>query len=251
MRLALFADGDVGESTVRYLIKNYPDDIAAIIFVPTQTSQIAELASDAGIAIIPFQTTDQFLLAAKELLPLDLGILAWWPKIIQKDVIDLARHGFINFHPSLLPFNRGKNYNFWCLVEQSPFGVTLHLVDQGIDTGPILFQREIAYDWTDTGGSLFFKAKSAIVELFIEHYPTIRTLNWEATPQRADVGSSHLAKEMPEASIIYLDERLSVREILNKLRARTFPGYPACSFEEDGKRYEVRVQIDEIELEQK
>jgi methionyl-tRNA formyltransferase len=249
MRLALFADGDVGESTVRYLIENYPQDIAAVVFVPSQKDEIAERALAAGIAAIPFQTTEQFLLGARDQLPFDLGVLAWWPKIIKKDVIDLARAGFINFHPSLLPYNRGKNYNFWCLVEEAPFGVTLHLVDEGIDTGPILFQRAIAYDWTDTGGSLFFKAKSEILNLFIEHYPTIRTLDWQAIPQASGVGSSHLAKDMPEASILRLDDRMSVRALLNKLRARTFPGYPACSFEDSGKRYEVRIKIEEIDPE--
>jgi methionyl-tRNA formyltransferase len=247
MRLIVFADGDVGERVVHFLIQNYCDDLVAVVFVPDEKHHIEEIATKAGIAAIAFQQLGQFLLDTKELSPFDLGLLAWWPKIIKKPAIELAQHGFINFHPSLLPYNRGKNYNFWCLVEQAPYGVTLHLIDEGIDTGPILFQREIAYDWTDTGGSLFFKAKVEIVDLFIQHYPAIRTLDWVAKPQIASEGSTHLAKEMQAASILNLDEKISVRELLNKLRARTFPGYPACSFEDQGKRYEVRLSINEIE----
>ena len=62
-----------------------------------------------------------------------VGILAWWPKIISNKLINLPRKGFINLHNSFLPFNRGKHPYFWAFYEDSPYGVTIHKVDEGID----------------------------------------------------------------------------------------------------------------------
>ncbi len=49
--------------------------------------------------------------------------------------------------------------------------------------------------------------------------------------------------ELQPASRIDLDRQSSARQLLNLLRARTFPGYPACHFEDKGEMYEVRVDI--------
>ena len=49
----------------------------------------------------------------------------------------------VNLHISLLPYARGAHPNFWSIAEGSPTGVTIHLLDKGLDTGNILFQREV------------------------------------------------------------------------------------------------------------
>ena len=66
--------------------------------------------------------------------------LAWWPKIVLDYIVDAPNVGVANFHPTFLPYDRGKNYVFWRLVEGTSFGVTLHFVDEGIDSGDIAFQ---------------------------------------------------------------------------------------------------------------
>ena len=113
---------------------------------------------------------------------------------------------FINTHPSFLPYNRGKNYNFWALVEQVPFGATLHFVDEGIDSGDIIAQTHIPYGWEDNGGTLYKKAKNAIVSLFKEEYPSIRTLKFPRSKQNLDKGSFHNSEEMGVLSLIDLEK---------------------------------------------
>jgi len=144
----------------------------------------------------------------------------------------------------LLPFNRGKNYNFWALVEQAPFGVSLHIVDEGVDSGDVIAQKQITYDWEDTGATLYEKAASSMIELFMATYPEIREERIARIPQDLSKGSFHRANELEDASRIDIEASYRARDLLNLLRARTFPGYPACSFrEKNGEEFEVRVEI--------
>ena len=51
-----------------------------------------------------------------------------------------------NLHISFLPYNRGAHPNFWSFIENTPSGVTIHKIDQGIDTGKIIFQKMIDFE---------------------------------------------------------------------------------------------------------
>ena len=61
--------------------------------------------------------------------------------IISKNHIDNLKNPIINLHISYLPFNRGAHPNYWSFKEKTPKGVTIHFMDEGIDTGPILVQK--------------------------------------------------------------------------------------------------------------
>lgn len=245
MKLLLLADNVVGEEVLEFLLREYSSDLALVVTMAENT--IFTRAKDAGLPVKVFTTSMEL---CEELsvraLSVDLGLLAWWPTIIKRCLIDRARYGMINFHPSLLPYNRGKHYNFWALVEGAPFGVSLHFVDERVDAGDVVFQRQIPYDWTDTGETLYFKAQREIVRLFCESYPTLRSLEFPRRPQDLSQGSFHAADELDRASRIDLEQLYRVRELLNLLRARTFKGHPACWFEEGGARYEVRIDVRRI-----
>lgn len=174
---------------------------------------------------------------------IDLGILAWWPYIIKEPIISGVRLGILNFHPSYLPYNRGKNYNFWTIVESTPFGVTLHFIDKDVDSGDIAFQSRIDKSWEDTGYTLYEKAQREIIRLFIDNFPRIKSGDIPRTPQDMKEGSFHKASELDAASYIDLDKLYKARDFLNLLRARTFSPHPAVWFDEDGQEYEVRIEI--------
>lgn len=176
-------------------------------------------------------------------LELDLIILAWWPYILKEPLISLPHLGCLNFHPSLLPYNRGKHYNFWAIVEEAPFGVTLHFVNEAIDAGDIAFQARIETSWEDTGQTLYEKAQQRIVRLFRDVFDDILAGQIPRIPQEENLATFHFARELESAARIDLDRTYTARELLNILRARTFPPHPAAWFEADGERYEVRVQI--------
>lgn len=242
MRLVLLADGAVGTEIAKYLMVNYLEDLALI--VTTEINDIHREAESRGIPVCVFDTEQNVSDRLKN--GVDLGLLAWWPKILKHPLLELPRLGFVNTHPSLLPYNRGKHYNFWALVEQVPFGVSIHLVDSGVDTGDVVAQAAIAYDWSDTGESLYKKAQVAMVDLFRNVYPILRTGQWTSKEQGEGQGSFHRASELEPASQIDLDSPYRARDLLNLLRARTFDGYPGCWFEEAGKRYEISIRIKEV-----
>lgn len=88
----------------------------------------------------------------------DLGVLAFVTKIVPPAVIDAPRLGTICFHPSLLPRYRGGSALAWQLIRgETRGGFTVFWTDPGIDTGPILLQREIPIGADDTAGSLYFE----------------------------------------------------------------------------------------------
>ena len=179
-------------------------------------------------------------------LGVDLAILLWWPTIIRQPLLDVVRRGFLNCHPSLLPYNRGKHYNFWNLVEDVPFGVSLHWVKPGIDDGAIAFQKPLAKNWEDTGETLYLRAREAIIDLVLESFGRIQVGDIPAIEQDLARGSFHYAKELEPASHIHLDRTYTGRQLINLLRARTFYPHPGCWFSEDGERYEIRINIKKV-----
>src|SRR5262249_15831713 len=88
----------------------------------------------------------------------DLAVLAYVTQIVPEALLQLPRHTPICFHPSLLPRYRGGSATPWQLIRgETRSGVTVFWPDAGIDTGPVLLQREAAVDPDDTAGSLYFK----------------------------------------------------------------------------------------------
>lgn len=242
MKLILFADGIVGLKIFNYLSENYHSDIALVVTLDSNEIYIASKKNNIPVCV--YESEEALI---KQLgITVDLGFLAWWPKILSKKIIDIPKRGFINTHPSLLPYNRGKNYNFWALVEQCPFGVSLHLVDVQVDSGDIVAQTSIPYDWLDTGKSLYLKAQSEMVKLFINTYPSLRTNNYVTKSQDLSKGSFHLSSELEKASKIELDSMYRACDLLNLLRARTFDEYPGCWFEFDNNRYEISINIKKV-----
>jgi methionyl-tRNA formyltransferase len=245
MNLLLMAHAAVGLEIFRWLSKHYRNDLSLVVTV--DEDDIFYEAKATGIECCALSSVADIAAHAALLgVVFDLGVLAWWPKLIREPVIDLPRQGFVNTHPSLLPYNRGKHYNFWALAEQAPFGVSLHFVDSGVDSGDIIAQQEIPYDWEDTGKTLFCKAQAAMPQLFAECYPRLRSLNVNRQKQDLSRGSFHLATEMDQMCRINLDDSYTARDLLNLVRARTFEGHPACRFTDDDVEYEVVVTIKKV-----
>ena len=87
----------------------------------------------------------------------DLAILAFVSFIVPAQVFSVPRLGSLCFHPSLLPKYRGASAINWALIKgETVTGLSLFWVDPGIDTGPVLLQKEVKVDPNDTTGSLSF-----------------------------------------------------------------------------------------------
>jgi methionyl-tRNA formyltransferase len=66
--------------------------------------------------------------------------------ILGPAVLGAPRIGFVNIHPGRLPAYRGNSCPEWALLEGQPVMATAHLIDEGIDTGPVIHAREMAID---------------------------------------------------------------------------------------------------------
>jgi methionyl-tRNA formyltransferase len=243
MKIAVLAEGRVGRAVVEFLLSKHPSDLAAVVLrnrdAVEEDTRISHLAAAHGTPVLGWEEGRNALAGLKP----DLLLLAWWPFILKDADLALAPT-VLNMHPSLLPHCRGKDPNFWALVEERPFGVTLHHVEAKVDAGPIAFQREIPTDWESTGESLYLAAQNEMIDLFIDSYPAISAGAIPKITQDLDLGGkSHMRADLHPASTIELDEPTTARKLFNRVRARTFPPHPACQFSDKGAVYEVTVNI--------
>jgi methionyl-tRNA formyltransferase len=87
----------------------------------------------------------------------DLLVFAFVTDIVQANVLQAAPLGAIQYHPSLLPKHRGRSAIAWPIIAGEPStGVTIFWVNEGIDTGPILSQREVPIGPQDSVATLYF-----------------------------------------------------------------------------------------------
>ena len=89
--------------------------------------------------------------------------------ILRDDVLNVPRLGVVNSHLALLPEIRGMSSPEWSLVCRVPLGITVHFMDSGIDTGPILLRREFTaadpcHNLTDLRNRMIAEAIELIAE---------------------------------------------------------------------------------------
>jgi methionyl-tRNA formyltransferase len=109
--------------------------------------------------------------------------------IISGDVIAMMPQKIINLHISLLPWNRGASPNFFSFFENTPKGVSIHLIDEGIDTGDVLCQKEIVFhEEEETFASSYTKLHHAVQSLLFSCWDDIR--QGRMMPQKQPPGGS-------------------------------------------------------------
>ena len=108
----------------------------------------------------------------------------------------------MNLHPSFLPYNRGANPNVWSIIDRTPAGVSLHYVDQGVDTGDLIAQHEVEVLPWDTGFTLYGKLEEAAVTLFQENWASIRRGAIPRHIQPSEAGTSHTTREVAQLDCI-------------------------------------------------
>jgi methionyl-tRNA formyltransferase len=122
----------------------------------------------------------------------DLVVSYSYRHIIRPNV--LARRRMVNLHIAYLPFNRGADPNAWAQLDGTPSGVTIHEIDAGVDTGPILAQRLVPVADDETLGGSYARLQDEIQALFRANWEGIRTNRLLAVPQVGG-GSHHYARE--------------------------------------------------------
>ena len=165
----------------------------------------------------------------------DVIVVAAFGQILPQSVLDLPRYGCINLHPSLLPKYRGASPVVAAILAGDEFtGVSVMLMDRGLDTGPILARAQIPISVEDTAGSLTDKLSQIAARLLPE--VLIRWLGGEITPQpqgEAEAGyCGAISSEEGE-----IDWHLPAVDIWRRVRA--FQPWPGCYTRWRGKQLKI------------
>jgi methionyl-tRNA formyltransferase len=128
----------------------------------------------------------------------DLVISFGYKYILDKETLLTARRKPINLHISLLPFNRGMHPNFWAHFDGTPSGVSIHYIEEGVDTGDVIFQKEVKFESKEkTFNQTWNRLKLEVEELFIANIEEIILNKFSVTPQKKG-GTFHLKSDLPK-----------------------------------------------------
>ena len=179
------------------------------------------------------------------LVSFDIGISFGYRYIFKKIHIDALKGKLINVHTGFLPYGRGAMPNVWAIIDRVPAGVSIHFVDEGIDTGPIIAQFEIPVLATDTGATLYRRLRNEAFHLFMKVWPVIEGST--RIPGGAQPPGEFITHKSGDVGLVDdLDNYFGplARRVIDVLRARTFPDHEAAYIhDEDGRKVFVRVEL--------
>ncbi len=161
MRIVIHGQQVFGKAVAERLLGG-ADDVVAVFCPPDIEDRpmdpLKALALEEGLALHQLESwkTD----AAADLLAslaADLCVMAYVTQLVPQNCLDIPALGTIQYHPSLLPRHRGPSSINWSIIAgETKTGLTVFWPDQGLDTGPILLQKEVEIGPDDTVGSIYF-----------------------------------------------------------------------------------------------
>lgn len=236
----------LGSHFMNTVLREYPDRVA---FIETEDGShlIDRYRLEGSSAELFDHTSEDMTLDRINEFGVTTLVMIWWPKILKK-LVKVPDLNILNTHPSYLPYNRGKHPYYWALMDGTPFGATIHRVDAGIDTGSILWRKQIELEPTDTGATAYLKSLKAVGQLLIEHKEDILL---ERLPPaiRQDEGKAtyHHSSEF-ELPPIRENEMYDGHTLIRDCMARTFRNNRSGRrIEIDGKMYRVHMHLVEEE----
>lgn len=238
--------------TLRALIESDNDVVAVVTKPDTPKGRgrrvipppVKILTIDYNITVLQPEKikTDEFYSELKKYQP-DMICVAAYGKILPKNILDLPPYGCINVHASLLPKYRGAAPINWAIVRGEKItGITTMMMDEGMDTGDILLQKEVKIEAEDDAESLSEKLSIVGAELLIE---TVSLQKQGSLPRIPQDHSKATYAPMLKKEDGIIDWRTSSEEIKNLIRG-TLP-WPGAHTTIDGKNlklYKAEVSHD-------
>lgn len=170
-----------------------------VLYLGNIGSPIIEIIKSSGGIVVT--TTQPLTHGYIEQLNPDFIVSFGYPHIVPSEVIKFVNERIINLHLSYLPWNRGSDPDFWSLVEDTPKGVTIHYMNETLDTGDIIVQTMVSIEETDTLSTYGRKLKLALVQLFRDNWESIRSGSSDRVPQ-GEGGSYH--RSVDKNALIHL-----------------------------------------------
>ena len=231
---------------LKELVNNY--DVEMVVTQPDKEvgrkriltpSKVKEFALEKGIKVFqPTKIREDY----KEILDVnpDLIVTCAYGQIIPKEIIDLPKYGCINIHASLLPEYRGGAPIHHAVIDgKDKTGITIMYMNEKMDEGDILYQKEIDILDSDNTSSMFVKLSVLGSEMIKEFIPKL--LNGEITPIKQDESKATYAYNISKE-----DEKIdfndSSRNVFNKIRGLSdIPGGYAFLDDKRVKIFKSRI----------
>jgi methionyl-tRNA formyltransferase len=188
-------------------------------------SDFFNLSSIAQANQIPFQYSSDInsfetINWIQQLKP-DVVFCFGWSNLIKKEVLEISRLGVIGYHPTLLPYNKGRHPLIWAKalgLEKS--GSTFFFMDEGADTGDILSQKEFEIKFEDDANKVYESLIDTALLQIEEFYCQLKSNNYPRIEQDKTAGNSWRKRSKKDGLI---DFRMNSASICNLVRALTKP----------------------------
>lgn len=170
-------------------------------------------------------------------------------KIFKKNHLENSRFGIINLHPAPLPEYRGCNSYAHAIINGDKiYRVSLHYIEERIDSGKIIGEKTLPIKIEDTGKDLYDRAQKVALELFVKNVPLILKNALSGKLTRARVQDESHARYYPRTSLNnkMVDLKKPPIEIYNFVRALDFPPFEPAFTLISGKKIYLTAKIPRI-----
>ena len=230
-------------SALAWCVDNGWDVVAVVTDNHQETSPTASIARKFGLKLLDYDSLLNEIQEGSITFDLVTSYVYW--KILKKPLIQSPPLGILNFHPAPLPDLRGTGgFNLAILENHKNFGVSVHYMDEGIDSGPIIeVDRFPINAQSETAQSLEKLSHNRMLDLFKK---TLGRVNKQGIlPCKKISGGRHLSRQqMEDLKKIQPGDNVDA-----KIRAFWFPPYDGANIEIDGKNYTLisRTILDSLE----
>lgn len=232
MRIGYFGDGPWAHQAFEKIVRDNSIEIAFVMVrFDKQDAVLINLAKENNIPIELCENinSDEFINKVKR-YQVDLFVSMSFNQIFKKRTIELPPMGTINCHAGKLPFYRGRNILNWALInDEKEFGITVHYMDTGIDTGDIILQRTYPITDEDNYGTLLERAYAGCAEVLYEALKMIQSGDVKVIKQ-ADIDPVGMYCGMRQEGDEVINWNQTSRDIFNFIRAICKPGPQAISW---------------------
>lgn len=218
MRIVFIGRAAFGKDALTALIEQEEEIVGVITASGKAGLPVTEAAEKHGLPVLqPARLKDPEAVEWVCARSPDLLVLAFVTDFVPTAMIDCAVYGGINYHPSLLPKYRGGSAMNWAVINgETETGVTIHQIDAGVDTGPIILQKRVPIDPEDTVKSLYFEKLYPLgIQMVAE---TVRLIREGKASYRVQDSSQSSFQPVIKESDAIIDWTQSTRRIYDLIR---------------------------------
>ena len=232
MKIGYFADGPWAHQTFEKMIE---DDTIEIVFMTLRYDKrdayLMQKAREHGIPIeLSADINSQEFMERIERYHAELFVSMSFNQIFKRRMIELPIYKTINCHAGKLPFYRGRNILNWALInDEHEFGITVHYVDEGIDTGDIIVQKIYPITDEDDYATLLKRAYVGCADALYQAIKLIQT-GQAVRIRQQDIDPVGIYCGVRQEGDEIIDWHQTSREIFNFIRALCKPGPQAVSW---------------------